>query len=156
MPERLNFRAREIMDKDVLVLPRDCPVAEAVRLMAERHTSCAVVVEEDKPIGIVSERDLLPLAVRLDEGPLGPVLRRILSDEAHIFQFLKDVRKADAEVVADVMSSPVECADADATLGQLAAMMETDGYRQLPVVREGRLIGLVTRRGILRALADRT
>ena len=156
MPERLNFRAREIMDKDVLVLPRDCPVAEAVRLMAERHMSCAVVVEDDKPVGIVSERDLLPLAVRLDEGSPGPVLRRILSDEAHIFQFLKDIRKADANVVADVMSSPVECADADATIGQLAAMMETNGYRQLPVVQEGRLIGLVTRQDIVRAVANRT
>jgi len=157
MPERLKASAGAIMSRDVPTLARDASVADAVRLLLERGASCAVVVEEGNlPSGIITERDLLPMATEQGGGLPGLVLRQILQDERHILDFLQQARKAHASRVADVMSSPVQCADIDMTVGQVAAIMEAFDYRQLPVVREGRLVGLVTRHDIVRAIADKT
>ena len=155
MPERLNIRAQDIMSRDVLTLIDDASIVDAVRLLLERGASCAVVVEEgDHVKGIVTERDLIPLAMK-DVVPPGIALRQILQDTPHILDFLRELRKADASRIAEVMNSPVQCADIDMTVGQMADVMEAFGRRQLPVVREGRLVGMVTRRDVLRAIASK-
>lgn len=156
MPERLKHRAQDIMSRDVSTLTRDASITDAVHLLAERGAPCAVVVgEEDRPEGIVTERDLLALARDNEDARLALMLKRMLQEEHHVFDSMKELRKAAATRVSDVMSSPVQCADVDMTVGQIAATMDTFDYRQLPVVREGRLVGLVTRQDIVRAIADK-
>lgn len=156
MPERLKICAHEMMTADVPTVAGDASITDAARLLVERGASCAVVVEDgDRPVGIVTERDLLPLAMGHDVPP-GPALRQILQDERHILAFLKQARKGRGRRVADLMSAPVHCAEAEMTLGQVAAIMEAFDYRQLPVVRDGRLVGIVTRRDVVRAIADKT
>jgi len=53
------------------------------------------------------------------------------------------------------MSSPVQSVEVDVPIGQVAALMEALDYRQVPVTLAGKLVGLVTRRDIVRAIADR-
>jgi len=154
MTEQLTVCAQDIMTKGVVVLRRDAPIAEAVKLLAERGAPCAVVVDDEgAPIGIITERDLLPRAVAKGEAPPAVALRQILRDESHTLDFVREARKADAFLVAEVMSSPVQCVDAQMTVGQAATVLEAFNVRQAPVVRDGRLIGLVTRRDIVRAIA---
>lgn len=156
MPERLKVRAEQIMITDVPTLPADASVADAVQLLADRKIACAIVVDEKRrPIGIVTERDLLGLAEN-QGARVATVLQRMLQEQHHIFDSMHNLRKAAATTVKDMASAPVTCADVGATLGELAAMMETFDYRQLPVVREGRLVGLVSRQEIIRALADKS
>ena len=156
MPERLNVTAEQIMSTDVPVLTMDTSISEAIDLLADKEITCAIVVDEShKPQGIVTERDLLALAEDLEGTHLATVLKRMLQEEHHLFDAMHSLRKIAATTVSDVANSPVKCAEADMTIGQLASIMETFDYSQLPVVKDGRLVGLVGRQEIIRAIADR-
>ncbi len=154
LPQRLQRRAEEIMSHDVLTAPADAPVGEVVRAMADRGMGCVVVVDQGRPIGMVLERDLLPLAVA-EATPPAVALRELLHDEAHILAFVREMRKASASRVGEVMESPVQSVEAGMTLVEVAAVLEACGYREVPVVREGRLVGLITRADIIRALVEK-
>ncbi|MEX0785532.1 MAG: CBS domain-containing protein [Dehalococcoidia bacterium] len=153
MPERLAARADEIMSTDVLTVGSDTPVTEVVQLLADENASCVVVVNDDgKPTGIVSERDLLVLA-KTGEQRLAGMLSRLLQEEHHTFDALRQIRKSAALGVADIASTPAQCADAAMTVGQVAALMDKFDYRQLPVVRDGKVVGIVTRQEVVKAIA---
>ena len=154
MPHRLERRAEEIMSGDVLAVPANAPIREVVRAMVDGGKECVVVVDQGRPVGIVLERDLLPLAVA--EGtPPALALRELLHDEAHILAFVREMRKASASQVGEVMESPVQSVEAGMTLAEVAAVLETFGYGQVPVVRDGQLVGLITCADIVRALAEK-
>lgn len=155
MPERLAARAQDIMNLAVVTVRRETAVADVLHLLADHHASCAVVVDnQDKPTGIVSERDLLALARSGGERVSG-MLRGMLQEEHHVFDALHELRKSAATNVADIASTPVACVDVDDTITQVAARMEKLDYRQLPVVRDGKVVGIITRQEVVRAIADR-
>ena len=56
-----ELRLRDIASPQVLTVTPQAPLAEVVRLFAERQVSCVVVVQAHKPVGIITERDLLRL-----------------------------------------------------------------------------------------------
>lgn len=156
MPERLSVTAEQIMLTDVPTLTMDASISEAIELLADKEIACVVVVDESqKPQGIVTERDLLALAEDLDGTHLATVLKRMLQEEHHIFDAMRGLRKMAATTVSDVASHPVKCAEADMTIGRLASIMETFDYRQLPVVKDGSMVGLVGRQEIIRAIAGK-
>lgn len=154
MPERLHRTARDIMDASPATLDRTASISDAVQLLADRDIACAVIVDEArKPVGIITEGDLLALA-QTDGSRARTMLARLLQEEHHFFDTLRGLRKATATSVGDAMSKPVECVEADATIGRVAHLMETFDYRQIPVVDDGRLVGLVSRQDVVRAIAD--
>ncbi|MCH8902002.1 MAG: CBS domain-containing protein [Chloroflexi bacterium] len=152
MPQRLERRAEEIMSPDVLAVPANAPIREVVRAMVNGGNGC--VVDQGRPVGIVLEWDPLPLAVATATPP-AVALRKLLHDEAHILAFVSEMRKASASLVGDVMESPVQSVEAGMTLVDVAAVLEIFGYGQVPMVRDGLLVGLITCRDIVRALAEK-
>jgi CBS domain-containing protein len=156
MPERLTVTAEHIMATAVPTLPPSASISDALDLLSDEAIACAVVVDEDhQPQGIITERDLLAFAEESNDARLSKVLKRMLLEEHHIFDSMRGLRKFSATTVGDIANSPVKCAEADMTIGQIAGIMETFDYRQLPVVKDGKLIGLVGRQEIIRAIADR-
>ncbi len=154
MPQRLERRAEEIMSQDVVTAPANAAIREVVRAMVDRGKGCVVVVDQGRPVGIVLERDLLPLAVA-EATPPALALRELLHDEAHILAFVREMRKASASQVGEVMESPVQSVEAGMTLVEVAAVLEAFGCEQVPVVRDGLLVGLITCADIVRALAEK-
>ncbi len=53
------------MTRDPITVPPDTPVLEAIRLMREHEVSCLPVVQDEQLVGILSERDFMPLASEL-------------------------------------------------------------------------------------------
>ena len=53
------------MTRDPVTVPPDTPVLEAIRLMREHEVSCLPVLQQEKLVGILSERDFMPLAGEL-------------------------------------------------------------------------------------------
>jgi CBS-domain-containing membrane protein len=99
-------------------------------------------------VGIVSEGDLL----RRREIGTEPRASWWLEVFADADALAHEYRKAHGLVAADVMTSPVVCADETATLGTIAQMLQAHGIKRVPVLREGKLVGIVSRADPVRML----
>lgn len=121
---------RHYMTRQLVLLRPDMDLHEAMQLFIERDISGAPVVDEHGSlVGILSDRDCFRAAVRSGyyAEPWGTVA-------AH-------------------MSGPVETLDADTAVIEAVETFYQRPYRRYPVVSGGRLVGLIARRDVLRALA---
>jgi CBS domain-containing protein len=114
----------EVMTRDVATVGPDEPMEAALRRMNERDIGSVVVVEGDQPVGIVTERDVVRHA--LDPGELR------------------------ARRVGDLMSAPLVTIPPAAEVVEAFELMTREGIRRLPVVEDGRLVGIVAERDLLR------
>ena len=123
---------QSIMSRDVARASRDSPLEDLAKTMAERRLSCLLVCHEGRPVGIVSERDIVG------------VLARSSSGEASISSM----------TAGDVMSSPLVTVKERSTLGMANFKVSQHPIRRLPAVDErGQLVGIVTQSDMVHALA---
>jgi CBS domain-containing protein len=148
------MEVREIMDEPHAVGPHT-PVDEVIRLLREHELPGVPVVNEGgRCIGIVTEADLvisedgldLKLPHHLDL--FGAVVW--LEPFSHFEDHLK---RAMATEVQDVMTREPVTVDASSSLQEAARIIVERGHNRLPVVEHGRLVGVVTRVGVLDALS---
>jgi CBS domain-containing protein len=136
--ERTIMRVRDVMSKPAVVVAPETPVKHAAELLDERGFTCLPVVDSDgKLVGAVSEADLL--MNRFPPDPRIPLVER-------------REREAGA-AVCDVMSEEVLTADPQDQVSDLLAVLHTSGHRSVPVVQAGIVIGVVTYRDLVHALA---
>jgi len=123
-----STRIREVMTSEVLSVEPSLPFEAAVALMDERSISCVPVAEEGRPIGVISERDVLRATSRLGRGEPFPAR----TDE--------------------VMSKPPVTISAESSVDEAIAVVNQRRIRRLVVVDEsGRLVGLVTQSDLVAA-----
>jgi CBS domain-containing protein len=143
--------ARDVMTKRVVTVGPETPVQKIAQLLLERRISAVPVVDgEGRILGIVSEGDL----IRRPE--IGASPRR-----SWWLALLGDVEEGAAEYVKthggrarDVMTAKVITVAEDAPLGEIARLLEERRIKRVPVVRRGKLVGIVSRADLLRALAS--
>jgi CBS domain-containing protein len=125
------MQARDVMSDGVMSVSADATLLDAARLLVDCHVSALPVVNDaGLMLGIVSEADL----VRPQPGDSAAGwLRR-------------------GAKVADVMTHHVVCAGEDTPLAELGRLMSAHRVKRLPIVRDGSVVGIVTRRDLLRAL----
>jgi CBS domain-containing protein len=113
-------------------------------LLADREISGVPVVDEQGRVaGIISERDL--------SAALGaPMIRLAMKDALHTGPFLREPHRSVS--ARDIMSSPPVVATLDTTVREVAETMLAREINRLPVVDEGRLVGMITRHDVLAAL----
>jgi CBS domain-containing protein len=143
----------DVMTRHVLSVPPDATVEEAARLMLARGISGLFVVDKAGDLaGIVTEGDLL----RRDE--LGTErhrpwwLRMLVSPGRQAADFTR----THGRQVSDVMTRDVVTVPVDARLEDVVATMERYRIKRVAVAEDGRLIGVVSRSDLLRALVGRT
>ncbi len=142
--------ASDVMTRNVLSVPPDATVADAVALMLERGISGLLVVDASGTlVGIVTEGDLL----RRDE--LGTGRRRSwwLRLLASPGRQAEDFTRTHGRKVSDVMTHEVLSVDASAPLSDIVAMMEEHRVKRVPVLQGDRVVGVVSRADLLRALS---
>jgi CBS domain-containing protein len=139
----------DVMTRRVISVSPDATVEEAAKLMLDHRISGLVVVDEKGELaGVVTEADLL----RRDE--LGTErhrpwwLRMLISPGRQAADFTRTHGRR----VRDVMTSDVITVGAEATLEQVVETMERHRIKRLPVTEEARVIGVVSRADLLRAL----
>ncbi|MFN4132922.1 MAG: cyclic nucleotide-binding/CBS domain-containing protein [Candidatus Hadarchaeales archaeon] len=115
---------KEAMTAKVLTIGPNATVATAAKKMAENSVGSIVVVEGKKPIGILTERDLLMKVVSTDAKPSKVLVKK-------------------------VMSSPLTTIGPDSDVVEAARIMARNRIRRLPVVDKGKLIGIVTTADIM-------
>jgi CBS-domain-containing membrane protein len=142
--------ASDVMTRNVISVPPDATVADAVEMMLGRGISGLLVVDPSGMLaGIVTEGDLL----RRDE--LGTQRRRSwwLRLLASPGRQATDFTRAHGRKVADVMTHDVLSVAADAPLTDIVALMEEHRVKRVPVLDGDRVVGVVSRADLLRALA---
>jgi CBS domain-containing protein len=134
------MRTRDVMTTDVVVVGADTPARDAARLLAERgFTALPVVDPLGALVGVVSETELLK-----DRLPQDP--RWLVHGEPAA------ARQTPADAVAQVMTKAPVTVNPNSDLAEVAGLMLDHGVRSVPVVHEGRLVGIVTRRDMLRSI----
>jgi CBS-domain-containing membrane protein len=132
-----------VMTRDVIRVTADTGYQRIADLLVMHRVSAVPVVDgEDRVIGVVSEADLLPKLTHPDPAPPHPLVSR---------RSRGTLRRAAGDTAAQLMSSPATVTQADATVAEAARLMDSARVKRLPVVDgDGRLIGIVSRRDLVR------
>lgn len=125
----MSLRVKDYMSRRVFTVSEDMDVTDAVHMLVKHDISGAPVVDRDGRLtGMLTERDCI--AVALNAGYF---------DEP-------------GGHVADYMTTPVETVTIDESLMDIAVRFRDTRYRRFPVMRDGEMVGVISRRDVLRAL----
>ena len=145
------MKAGDVMTREVISVEPDSSILHAIRLMLEKRISgLPVVTGKGELVGIVTEGDFLRRAEIGTERErplwleflLGP--GRLSDEYAHSY----------GRKVQDVMTTDVRTIAEDTPLREAVETMEKHAVKRLPVLRDGKLVGIVTRANLMRALAS--
>jgi len=144
------MRAADVMTNEVITVGEDASVQEAAKLLAEHGISAVPVVDRDKRVvGMVSEGDLLHRAETGTERRRAWWLEMVASTN----QLAGEYVKSHSGSVKDVMKSDVISVTEETTVADIAILLETNRIKRVPVLRDDRLVGIVSRANLVRALA---
>jgi len=144
----------DVMTTGVITVDPDTSVQAIATLLSERGISGVPVVDAaDRLLGIVSEGDLLH---RVETGTERLTRRRrswwldtIASDQ----ELARDYVKSHGRTAKDVMTREVISVTDTTDLAEVAMLLETKRIKRVPVLHEGKLVGIVSRANLVRALA---
>jgi len=138
----------DVMTRDVITVSTATPIHEAARLMVEHGVSGLPVIDADGRLaGIISDGDLILRQRRRKETPWW-----------HSFftngeQIAREYQRAIGTTVGEVMSRPAVTISPVWGIEVAASILDSRNIRRLPVVLDGRLVGIVSRADLVRALA---
>jgi CBS domain-containing protein len=116
-------KVKKIMLTNVPVLTKKSKIKDAIKLMRDNPHSCVVIVDDKKPIGVLTEMD---------------IVRRVIAKGSNV-----------NKNVATIMSSPVATMSVKTTLEEANKIIDTKKYRKYPVVDDGKVVGLVTKNDVV-------
>jgi len=121
---------KDLMTKNVVTIDDDKTVAEAAGLMAEHDIGDLVIMHDNSPVGIVTERDFV---------------RRVLAEG-----------KSRNIKVSEVMTTPLKVIDPEAPIKEAARRMVNRRIRRLPVIKNNKLVGIITTADFAKHLSKKT
>ena len=117
---------RDVMSKNVKTVRPNSTINEVVRKMNKFEIGSIIVTDGEKPVGIITERD---------------ILRRVL----------EVTMASEAMKAKEIMSSPILTIESQATTEEAATLMNSKRIKKIPVLEDGILIGIVTSTDIVRS-----
>lgn len=125
-----KIAVRDVMTKSVISVDSSATINEAAKMMEDTKVGAIVVMENNTPIGIVTDRDF---AVKV---------------AAHAYSIAEPVRK--------IMSSPLISISPEETVWMVADLMYTRGIRKIPVIENDQVVGIITSTDLVNQLAVST
>jgi CBS domain-containing protein len=154
MFEEAPYVARDLMTRDVAVVHPETPLRKVVQIMTERHVSGLPVVDAGGAlVGMLTEGDL----VRWREGLPEREERWLdaLGEGFELAPAFVEALRAERHTVKHAMSHhAVVTIPEDMPARQIASRMHAEGVKRMPVVRDGKLVGIVARSDLVRGLAQ--
>jgi CBS domain-containing protein len=146
------LKAKDIMTRDLITVKPTTTIEDLARILMEHQISGTPVVDDNgKLIGIVTENDLIsknsrlhiPTILRLFDAfiPLGTSRLEL------------DIKRMAASAAGDICTKEVVTADAEASVEYIATLMTEKKIHLLPVTEEGKLIGIIGKKDLIRAIA---
>lgn len=146
------MRAMDVMTTDVITVDPDATVQALAALLAERGISGAPVVDAvGHLVGVVSEGDLLHRA-EIGAARRHRVRRRSWWLDHYASEDAREYVKDHGRKVRDIMTGDVVTVTEDTELSDVAALLEAKRIKRVPVVRDGKVVGIISRANIVRAV----
>ncbi len=121
-----KLTAKDVMTSPVISIESDKTVFETAKLMKQKKIGTVVVTSKNKPLGIITEKDIVMKLVAEGNDP-------------------KKVK------IKDIMTTPIMVADVNSDMNEIAKKMAEKRVRRVPIVDKGRIVGIITERDVLRA-----
>ena len=117
----------DVMNKSVISVDSAMTVNETAKMMEDAKVGAVIIMENNTPVGIVTDRDF---AVKI---------------AAHAYQITTPIKQ--------IMSSPLISINSDETVRTAADLMHARGIRKLPVIDDDKVVGIITSTDIVNLLA---
>jgi CBS domain-containing protein len=147
------MQARDVMTSSVVSVTTETTIHELARLLVQHRISAAPVVDAGgHVVGMVSEGDLLhreEIGTEKRAGRRSWWLDMLGTDGG-----ASDYIRAHARTVGEIMSRDPICVKEETSLAEIAAVLESHHIKRVPVLRDGRLVGIVSRSNLVQALAS--
>lgn len=143
--------AKDIMTKDVISVKSQDLVEDVIKILMEKNISGVPVVDdEEHVIGIVTEGDLIYRSKKLRIPTFFSIL------DGYVFlestkTIEKQLKKMVGYRVEDVMTTDVITVEDDQTVEEVATIMTKEKINRVPVIKDNRLVGIISRRDIIRS-----
>lgn len=145
------MRAMDVMVRDVITVKPDDDVAEVVKLLTENDVSALPVVDDNgNVVGVISEADLIHRE-EIDTEKQHPWWLEAVMPASTLAE---EFAKSHGRRVEEIMSTDAVTASEDTSLGEIAMLLERHRIKRIPIVRERKLVGIVSRSNLIQALAS--
>lgn len=148
------MKACDVMSTHVIAVGPETPARAVAETLLKHGISGVPVVNADgAPLGVITEGDLMPRDVADREARREQWLS-MLSHGQDIGSDYLELLTDDDRSASDIMSTPVVTIEADAELLEIAGLLSQKRIKRLPVMRNGRLAGIVSRADLVRAVVQ--
>jgi CBS domain-containing protein len=145
------MKASDVMVSNVITIGPDASVQDVANLLLSNRISAVPVVDADgRVLGIVSEGDLINRVDTATAHRKSWWLDALASNDALALEYIK----THSRNVSDVMTHDVITASPETSVSEIAALLEKNGIKRVPIVKGGKLIGIVSRANLLQGLAS--
>jgi CBS domain-containing protein len=139
-------QAKDVMTPNVVTVDESTSVREVAQILLKWRISAVPVTDtKGRLVGIVSEGDLMR---RMESGTERPALVNLADSSASVVY-----TKAHGQLASDVMTREVTTIDEDASLADIAQLLEGRHIKRVPVLRQNKIVGIVSRANLLHGLA---
>lgn len=140
--------AGDIMKRNVITITPDAPISEAVKLFLEHHINGMPVLEDDRLVGILCQSDLIVQEKKMPMPVILSVFDSIipLASSTHLDQ---EVDKMLATTVSQAMVKDPVTASPETPISQIASWMVEDHFHTIPVLDDGKLVGVIGKEDVL-------
>ncbi len=145
--------ARDIMTRDIITVTRETSIQDLSRIFMEKGVNGLPVVDEDgNVVGVVTQGDLIEQKKQLHIPTVIALFDWVMPLESEK-KFEADVKRMTAAKVGDIYHKGAVTVEADADLTEVATVMAEEDVHTLPVVEDGRLVGIIGKLDIIRGFA---
>ncbi len=151
------MKAKDVMKTPVVSVKKDATLFEVARLLDEKKISGAPVVDDDgQLVGIISELDLIRRSQELTVSSYRDPLTWIspYTSIEDLASFRQGLCEIGGNLVQEVMTRRVVTVDEDDSLEQAAKIMAKRRINRIPVLRDGRVVGIITRGDLVWAMGN--
>ncbi|MEN6520906.1 MAG: CBS domain-containing protein [Armatimonadota bacterium] len=147
----LSFSAKDIMQRDVVTIRKGASIEEALRLMAENNISGLPVVDtEGKIEGIITETDVLLKGQGSTSAPRMALYGLWVMPDDLVEEIY---RRSRGTLVEDAMTPKVITFTEESAVTDIARVMIEHDINRVPIVRDGKIVGIVSRSDIVHAMS---
>jgi len=144
------MKAADVMVSAVISIRPNARVEEVASILANRISAVPVIDEQDELVGIVSEGDLMRRAEAGTDRSRSWWLEYLTGKQILAAEYVK----SHSHKVIDVMTRSVISATPETPLGEIAMLLERNRIKRVPIVQNGKVVGIVSRANLLQALAE--